>query len=652
MPYKGEQIIEFPNHQIQNVMLVYGDNMRGKTSFLNAIRWCFYGKAIGRHLRTISTIDLVNIDAAAEDDWNVEIKINFTHNDHSYELIRRLEKKEFVSTPTIDANFTEIHLLKRDGKPLNAGMIQNEINQIIPEEISRFFLFDGELLQEYENLLLQDVNIQGKSIKDKIEQVLGVPALTKGKTQFTELLNDASKIQRKELNKNKKLEDYGKAQNKLEEEIQLIESDNHELMSELDKLNDEITRIDEELKNSESFLNQKDALDELKNKKNTINQKISAFINDNILLFQTVWKDIIKNSVKSSISDLKEKREELKSEIENNNYSQFRVSSLLESIDKNECINCEQSIQVDTISELRTKAKLLQNSVLNVKDSSDKLYNISEKIERLGSIDSADESERILKNIKEINSLKFDRIGIETKIDDIHSKIKDEDTTTLTQKRDKLVNLRVEEDRLNQSINTNQESIDKKQKEYDTFTQLISNDKSNKGELSSIRVRMYQSLVKVFDHSIVKLRDSLKTTVADLATSAFKQLTTETTYKGLKINENYGLSIRDQEGRNVNERSAGAEQIVALALIDGLNKTARNSGPIIMDTPFGRLDLKHRSNVLKYLPKMADQIILLVHEGEINPANDLEDISAHVGCEYIIERISSSQSKIKKKRNE
>mgnify|MGYP006126709861 FL=1 len=57
MPYKGEQKVGFPQHETQNVMLLFGDNMRGKTSFLNAIRWGFYGNAVGRHLRPIPRIN-------------------------------------------------------------------------------------------------------------------------------------------------------------------------------------------------------------------------------------------------------------------------------------------------------------------------------------------------------------------------------------------------------------------------------------------------------------------------------------------------------------------------------------------------------------------------------------------------------------------
>jgi DNA sulfur modification protein DndD len=99
-------------------------------------------------------------------------------------------------------------------------------------------------------------------------------------------------------------------------------------------------------------------------------------------------------------------------------------------------------------------------------------------------------------------------------------------------------------------------------------------------------------------------------------------------YRGLEINQNYGLSIVDSSDRYVSLRSAGAEQVVALSLIDGLNRTGRAAGPIVMDTPFGRLDLRHRDNILAYLPTVASQFVLLVHSGEIRPETDLTAIKA------------------------
>ena len=114
----------------------------------------------------------------------------------------------------------------------------------------------------------------------------------------------------------------------------------------------------------------------------------------------------------------------------------------------------------------------------------------------------------------------------------------------------------------------------------------------------------------------------------------------------MSINENYGLTIIDEKGREVPERSAGAEQIVAISLIDGLNKAGRRGGPIVMDTPFGRLDWVHRKNVLSFLPEMAEQVVLLVHEGEMERERDLPLLKHRISKVYRINRISSRESEI------
>ena len=51
-PFKGHQTVTFSDKD--GVTVVYGENMRGKTSLLNAIRFAFFGKVIGRGTKTTS----------------------------------------------------------------------------------------------------------------------------------------------------------------------------------------------------------------------------------------------------------------------------------------------------------------------------------------------------------------------------------------------------------------------------------------------------------------------------------------------------------------------------------------------------------------------------------------------------------------------
>ena len=159
-------------------------------------------------------------------------------------------------------------------------------------------------------------------------------------------------------------------------------------------------------------------------------------------------------------------------------------------------------------------------------------------------------------------------------------------------------------------------------------------------------MEVYTGLEQIFSKSIDTLRDRLRSKVAQEATSVFKQLTTEDTYIGLRINANYGLTILDRKGEDVAIRSAGAEQVVAMSLLSALNRTVNRPGPVVVDTPFGRLDPKHRQNILRYVPNMGEQIVFLVHEGEINRVTGLEAITPYIGRTYEIQRISSSHSEI------
>ena len=65
-----------------------------------------------------------------------------------------------------------------------------------------------------------------------------------------------------------------------------------------------------------------------------------------------------------------------------------------------------------------------------------------------------------------------------------------------------------------------------------------------------------------------------------------------------------------------------------------------------MDTPFGRLDLQHRDNILKYLPTVTSQFVLLVHSGEIRPETDLAAIKPRIGAVYSIDEVTPTHSTI------
>jgi len=90
----------------------------------------------------------------------------------------------------------------------------------------------------------------------------------------------------------------------------------------------------------------------------------------------------------------------------------------------------------------------------------------------------------------------------------------------------------------------------------------------------------------------------------------------------LSINpESFAVSLYDSKGEVIpkSSLSAGEKQMYAVSLLWGMAKVSGRPLPMIVDTPLGRLDSHHRTNLVKhYFPAAAHQVILLSTDTEID----------------------------------
>jgi len=83
-----------------------------------------------------------------------------------------------------------------------------------------------------------------------------------------------------------------------------------------------------------------------------------------------------------------------------------------------------------------------------------------------------------------------------------------------------------------------------------------------------------------------------------------------------------------------NRLSAGERQLFAISTLWGLARVSGRPLPNIIDTPLGRLDSKHRSNLVdNYFPHASHQVIILSTDEEINQSY-LDRIKKHIGRSY------------------
>ena len=102
--------------------------------------------------------------------------------------------------------------------------------------------------------------------------------------------------------------------------------------------------------------------------------------------------------------------------------------------------------------------------------------------------------------------------------------------------------------------------------------------------------------------------------------------------------EKFTVVLIDREGRVVNKSqlSAGEKQIYAIAMLEALARTSGRRLPVIIDTPLGRLDSKHRTNLVEhYFPGASHQVVLLSTDTEVDE-QFYQSLSPHVSHAFEI----------------
>lgn len=98
------------------------------------------------------------------------------------------------------------------------------------------------------------------------------------------------------------------------------------------------------------------------------------------------------------------------------------------------------------------------------------------------------------------------------------------------------------------------------------------------------------------------------------------------------------ITLRDYDGGVLlkDQLSAGEKQMFAISILWGLALTSGYKLPVIIDTPMARLDSAHRTNFInRYLPNASSQVIVLSTDEEVY-GQYLEDIKSYVNDSYTL----------------
>jgi DNA sulfur modification protein DndD len=622
-PYADRAVVDFPDEP--GVIVIYGNNMRGKTSLMNAIRYALFGEIHGRGQRTRGILTACNRDLVAEGRYGFAIRLSVRHDGQDYDLIREATPR--IAAPQGDEDFTATVSLRRGGVVLGPAERATLLRIMLPKDVARFFLFDGELLDQYAELLISQSEA-GRLISEAIEHILGVPVLREARDHLVALGTTASRASADEASKHHKTQAIGTSLKNANDIRQFHIEERDRQRKNLEELYSERDEIETELRRQEVYAVAVDRLDTARKEREAAREIHEAKATELKVVMSDAWRTVLDRPVAAA----KERAREAVTSA----FSLIRTSLRVEAIENLHCGTCDRDLPAEVRARLATT--LPQGATATITGDLVGMSALARASE-LNSFAHKDVRAEVRLISEAIRDAKIKQAEAEGRITDATKTLEGKDPDELRRRKTTFTEIGGKIQASQDAIRAHEKQIAEQDAAIARFSRLLATAGTPELEAFQQRERVLARARAVFEAAVERYKGELRARVEATATKLFLQMTTEKEdYARLAINDNYGLMIIHRDGRAEDSRSSGAEQVVALALMGALQANAPLRGPIVMDTPFGRLDPPHTMNVVTTLPSMAEQVVLLVQEGEIDRDTVRALLGGHLKKEYQLDK--------------
>lgn len=618
--YKGPVDISFANGD-KNITIIQGDNEIGKTTIMNAIWWCLYGR---EPFKDEGMEFILNRDTFLKmdigDEEKVIVRLNMEDKKGKEVIFQReLSFGKITDDDALPEQNSEF-IITVDGDLVSHPDTYK--NTHLPEKIREYFLFDGEQLENY------FVDDNSKNIKAAVLKLSQLNLLSKIKRHIKDIrkdfINDLDNVKPNEsklLNKKLTVEQN---LNKLKSELEDIEKNIPLWDKIIDKLEESLKSFGENPK--KLVKNRKQLQDELKAREKELSNEKREYTSFLVNSFNKIFSWSLLNNVQRLTDDLEDKgfipakykKEFLDYLLENNEC--ICGADLSEGSEAHEKIVelCRRTDEItnvaDDINVLRGQIKSLKSDFpknfaqdllslkLSIDDKTKLRDKVDEDIENINSILDSSNDEEILKLNSEIKFYKTlirtnseKKGSLKNQIPDLENKLKE-------------IKFNIDKEKSKTKISNDIElSID--------FCDDV---------LDEVR--------DIYD----KVNEEIHNELERLTSEEFKKIHWKDSYDEVLIDENYNITLMSKGSKkSPADLSAGGKLSLALSFTTALNSLSGFELPILIDTPMGRLGESIKENIGKNLHNyvVGKQVTFIVTDSEYSEGFK-SGILEFIGKEY------------------
>ncbi len=622
-----------------NTTIIHGNNGSGKTSLLNAFTWVLYEKFSAAFA---SIEQLVNKRAIAEaklgEGVECWVEVGWEHDCKNYRARRvcRVYKNETA----LDAGRSDLYMQVAgdDGRWYPPPQQPDEIiNQILPSSLHQYFFFDGERIEQ---IVRSDKKAE---IAEATKMLLGVEVLNRS----IKHLGETKKSLENELKVigDSETKQLLKKQEKITQESDRIADRQTEISQELEyqeTLKKETSNLLRELSAAKELQERRQELerskkinqDNFKQSKEALNRAISAR-GYTVLLSETT------TDFRAIVNDLKQ-RGELTAGI-----SREFVSELINS---KRCI-CGAELHEGNYSHEHVKSWLNKAGSSAVEETAIRMSAQVDEIDKQAPVlwEEIDREQARIQQLRQTIS------QIESELDNIQERLRKDPSEEIRniQKRLDEIEAKIRDFTLEQGAN--QQQIANLKAEIDDLGKQITKQKLNeeKQVVAQRRIAATQDAIERLIEVRYRQERQFRVQLEKRVQEIFGEISF-TPYLP-KISEKYELTlVENTAGLEMPvAASTGENQILSLSFIGSIIDRVRewseskmlmmpdsSTFPIVMDSPFGSLDQINRRQIAKTIPKLANQLVVLVTKTQWRGEVEAEMVN-RVGREYVLIYYSS-----------
>ena len=612
--FSGENLLEFSVNDEKNLTIIHAMNGSGKTTLLQAFNWCLYGKMkLPDPDKIINETIFQQLEKHSSLPVSVIVVASHEGIEYTIDRTRRVSKLIDGTAKTFSETF-KISYIDSQGNSKVETMesAENIINNILPEKMSAYFLFDGERIKN-----LGENSAQArKDISTGIKNILNIDVYDSLKVilerKLMPLLHSQIKSEGSE-----KLDTAINARSLILQQLDRNEITVKQLSKDIDELSEDIEKLNHQISlNADAF-----EIQEQYKQKNQHFESLTEDLND--LLYpgkKTSKPSFPKTYTKYTITKLLSLiKDDVILNLDTSNISKEAIAGInAEAIDtiieKNLCI-CGRKVgqnEKELLCDLKQYLPPHDHRVLvhGFKERYlEKLNNIEEvETEKQQIVDSYfDKEEKKQTTFEEIKSI--DRKL--TQITDIsHLHLSKQEKQRTYDDKNKTIGILEHQ---NTELKNKLEKIDNDISLYTKYT--------NENQKHQESIEYANDLIKILDTTIEKKKSDIHKKLNDEVNAVFSSASHKKS-KEVVIDSNYNYKIRDKYTGS-EALSEGESIITSLSLISAILKIAKEQAqtkkneleatveyPLILDAPFAKLDTAHISGIAPLLPKFADQVIL------------------------------------------